>query len=221
MTRIKDLQKTKQPREKLARLGLSNLTTVELLALILSSGTKRKNVLSLSKQILKKLPLKKLDTATLADLTKLKGIGPIKAAKILASLELGKRAHQSLPLKKIQHPKDVLKELDYLKTSSREHLIAFYLNARHELIKTQIIAIGSLNQNLLEPRDVFATALILPCVFIILVHNHPSGDPAPSSNDKKFTKRLLKAADLLGITLVDHLIITQKDYFSFKEANLL
>ncbi len=220
-TTIHDFPKSKRPRERLSSLGVSNLTIVELLAIILGFGTKKRNVLKLAKKIVKTFPLKDLSHTNIPDLTKIKGIGAVQAGKILASLELGERILEENPVKRILTPDDVIKEVEDVRKKTREYLIALYLNARHELIKKQTISIGNLNQNLIEPKDVFSEALSLPSAFIILVHNHPSDDPAPSKNDKIFTKKLAAAGELLGINIIDHIIVSKKDYFSFKEAKFL
>lgn len=218
---IRDFPKSKRPRERLFSLGVANLTTVELLAIILGSGTKKRNVLRLAKEIVKAIPIRNLPHAHISDLTKIKGIGPVQAGKILASLELGRRALEEMPAKRILTPNDVVREVDDITKKTREYLIALYLNARHELIKKQTITIGNLNQNIVDPRDVFAQALSLPCAYVILVHNHPSGDPKPSQDDKRLTKVLVKAGRILGVNLIDHIIVSKRDYFSFREAKLL
>jgi len=218
---IRDFPKSKRPRERLFSLGVANLTIVELLAIILGSGTKKRNVLKLAREIIKTIPLKSLPHAHISDLIRLKGIGPVQAGKILASLELGRRALEKIPAKRILTPNDVVKETDDIRGKTREYLIALYLNARHELIKRQTITIGNLNQNIVDPRDVFSEALTLPCAFVVLVHNHPSGDPTPTQDDKKFTKALVKAGKILGVDLIDHIIVSKQDYFSFREVKLL
>lgn len=219
--RIQDVPKTKRPRERLATLGSANLTNEELLAVILGSGTSQDNVLTLSRKTLRTFPLENLQTATLADLRRVKGIGIVGASKIIASLELGRRAVGESPAKKVQTPADVLREVDGLREKSQEYVVALYLNARRELVKKQVIAIGSMNQNIIEARDIFSPALALPCGFFILVHNHPSGDPQPSDDDLALTKKLLKAGSLLGISLIDHLVVTRNEYFSFRESGLV
>jgi DNA repair protein RadC len=218
---IKDLPKIQRPRERLDVLGISNLTEPELLAIILTSGTKKKNVLTVAKQLLREFPLDALLTASLGDLSKVDGIGKVKAGKIMAGIELGKRALVATSLHVVLTPKEVLHEVKDIENLKQEHLIALYLNARHELLQKQTISVGSLNQAIIEPRDIFSYALLLPSPFIILVHNHPSGDPTASEADIKFTKRLVEAGNLLGIKIIDHIIVTAKDYSSFKEANVL
>lgn len=159
--KIRDLPKSKRPREKLAAIGVQNLTAVELLAIVLGSGTKQANVVSLARKILKKFPLKELVHVKTTDLTSGKGVGKVQAGKILASLELGYRAMEEFPVKRLLTPKDAVREVEDIKTKTREYLIALYLNAHHELIKKQIVTIGGLNQNNLEPRgEAFESWLI-------------------------------------------------------------
>jgi len=214
------ISKTKRPRERLLSTGPHNLTQAELLAVILGSGTTKKNVLSLAKQILTKFG-PNLSTATLKQLATIHGIGQIQAAKIMATLELGKRFH-SLKLKpRLLKPEDVLREINEIRTSHREQLIGLYLNARYELMAKEILAVGNVNTQSVEPRDVFAPAIKLPCRSIILAHNHPSGDPHPSQDDIITTTKLKKAGELLGISLLDHLIVTKDSYLSFQQQKLL
>lgn len=202
-------------------MGVSNLSDIELLAVILGSGTKKQNVINLSKKILKSYSLKELADISESKLAKVPGIGPVRAAKIIASLELGKRSVGLEMAISIDSPKSAISQLTDIRSKSREYLIGLYLNARNELIQRQVLTIGTLNQNVIEPRDVFSHALTSPCAAIILAHNHPSGDPKPSSDDKKFTDKMSEGAQLMGVELVDHIIVTSKDYFSFKEAGLL
>ncbi len=218
---IKDLPKVKQPRERLKELGLSNLTEKELLAIVLGTGTKGTHVLNLAKNILSTFPLKKLGQINQQELSRISGIGEIQAGKILAALELGKRAAEDSPLSTLDNLADVLKQIHFITVKNQEHLLALFLNARHQLIHQQVISIGSLNQAIIEPKEVFSQALILPSSFIILAHNHPSNDPTPSQADLKFTKKIIEAGELLGIEILDHIIITPKKYFSFYEEKLL
>ncbi|MBU0576647.1 DNA repair protein RadC [Patescibacteria group bacterium] len=213
------LPKTKRPRERLISTGVHNLTPAELLAVLLGSGTTKKNVLSLAKQIIAKFG-PSLTTTTLKQLTLIHGIGPVQGSKILAALEFGKRAfsHQLKP--RLLKPEDVLREVNEIRTSHREQLIGLYLNARYELLDKAVLAVGAVNAHHIEPRDVFAPAIKLPCRSLILTHNHPSGDPRPSQDDLSTTLRLKKAGELLGISLLDHLIVTKDDYLSFQREKL-
>lgn len=218
---ILDTPKTKRPRERLLALGVHNLTELELIALLLSSGTKKKSVLLVARDILKNFALSDLPSATLLDLAKISGVGAVKAGKILAGIELGRRCLFEKSLHRLVTPNDVSNEVKDITTKSQEYLVALYLNARHELLQKQTVSVGGLNQAIIEPRDIFSYALILPSPFIILAHNHPSGEITPSKDDIKFTQKIIDAGELLGITIVDHIIVTAKDYYSFKESKLI
>lgn len=215
--RIADIPKIQRPRERFVSLGRENLTNVELLAIILGSGTKNTNVISLARGILKKYPLTKLSNTPLTELINTHGIGEIQAIKILAGIELGLRSSRNSLTKMIKTPQDVYIETYDIREKSREHLVALYLNARYELIHKQTISIGGLNKIVIEPRDVFSEALKNPCAYIILVHNHPSNDTSASQDDISFTNRVIQAGNLLGISIIDHIIVGSKDYYSMKE----
>lgn len=219
---MKALPNFMKPREKMVEYGVGALTTPELIALILGSGTKTENVLHLSQRLTRNYcSLKDFSSASFQNLTKINGIGPIKASQILATFEIGKRVHQPSTQKMILTPEDVYAETIHLANAHREKLFCLYLDARHQLLKKQLICMGSLNQMVIEPRDVFADALKIPCLGIILVHNHPSGNPEPSEDDLNFTKKIQKAGELLGIQLIDHLIIAQNQYLSLSQKRLM
>ena len=160
---------------------------------------------------------------TYNDLSKIKGIGPAKACTILASMELVKRAlevrEETLPT--IKSIKDVIAQFSYLRDKTREHLAALYLNARNELVFKKHIFVGTLDANIAHPREIFEQALTNHASSVILVHNHPSGDPEPSKADLEITKRILEAGKILGIDVLDHIIITKTKAFSFKEKKLI
>lgn len=220
---LSHLPKSKRPRERLLKTGATNLTNAELLAIILGSGSQKRNVLSLARQITKrfenftKRPLK----LTTQDLTNLHGVGPVKAAQILALIEFGQRNFSPHQVTRIMQPTDVLPELKQLRQSRREQLVGLYLNARYELQAKETLAVGSLNSQRLVIRDVFAKAIILPSRCLLLAHNHPSGDTQPSHQDLMTTQKIKEACKLLGVELLDHLIVTQTDCLSFKENELL
>ncbi len=157
------------------------------------------------------------------DLSKIKGIGPAKACTILAAAELVKRAlkiqDEGLPV--VSSVKDVVLQVSYLREKTREHLMAIYLNARNELLFRKHIFIGTLNANLVHPREIFSEALKQNAASVILVHNHPSGDPEPSEDDLEITKRIIEAGKIMGIDVLDHIIITKTKVFSFKEKKLI
>jgi len=221
--KIKDLPKVERPREKLISKGPENLKDEELLAILLGTGTKRKNVLELARQILRKYSKKRLLNLKYEDLIKIKGIDSAKACTILAAQELTKRAlkvgEETLP--KIESVKDVISQFSYLRDKKREHLAALYLNARNEMIHKKHLFVGTLDANICHPREIFEHALNHNAASVILVHNHPSGDAEPSKADLEITKRILEAGKIMGIDVLDHIIITKSKVFSFKEKKLI
>ncbi|MCK4592026.1 DNA repair protein RadC [Candidatus Parcubacteria bacterium] len=216
MAKIKNLPKHEQPREKLIEKGVENLRDSELMAVLLRTGIEGKNVLKVSEEILSKFPKKKLLALDFEKLSKIKGIGVGKACLLLAAFELTKRAldveDNNLPM--INSAKDVLAQLQELRTAKREHFIVLYLNARNQLIHKETISVGIINANLVHPREVFYPAIECLAVSIILAHNHPSGGATPSKDDLELTNRLKKAGELMGIEVLDHIIITKDNFKS-------
>lgn len=221
--KIKDLPKVERPREKLISKGAQNLKDEELLAILLRTGREGKNVLELAKQILEKYPKKRLLRLNYQDLTKIKGINSAKATTILSAIELVKRSleigEETLPI--IHSTKDVIAQAVYMRDKSREHLMAIFLNARNEMVFKKPMFIGTLNANLVHPREIFNEALKQNAASVILVHNHPSGDAEPSEADLEITKRIIEAGKIMGIDVLDHVIITKNKAFSFKERKLI
>jgi DNA repair protein RadC len=221
---IRDLPKEDRPREKLIQKGPENLKDEELLAILLGTGIEGKNVIEVAKQILRKYSKKRLLKMKYEDLSKIKGIGPAKACIILASQELVKRVlkvqDETLPI--IRSTKDVIAQAVYLRDKTREHLMTIYLNARNEMVwKKQSTFIGTLNASIVHPREIFKEALEHNAASVILVHNHPSGDPEPSQDDLEITKRIIEAGKIMGIDVLDHVIITKTKVFSFKEKKII
>ena len=221
--KIKDIPKIDRPREKLISKGSQNLKDEELLAIVLGTGIEGKNVIEVARQILRKYSKKRLLKMQYGDLSKIKGVGPAKACTILAAAELVKRAleigEETLPI--IRSTKDVIAQAVYMRDKVREHLMAIYLNARNEMVYKKPMFIGTLNANLVHPREIFNEALKQNAASVILVHNHPSGDPEPSQDDLEITKRIIEAGKIMGIDVLDHVIITKNKPFSFKEQRLL
>ncbi|MFW5794282.1 MAG: RadC family protein [Bacillota bacterium] len=217
---IKDMPKVERPRERLLAYGPDGLSNYELLAIILRIGRKNESVIDLSKRVINELnSLSDLREKTVAELVKIKGIGKTKAITILASLELGKRV---LLIKEdklqINSPKSVYDLLNYdLKDLKQEVLIALYLDLKTNLIAKKEIFRGGLAQSLVHPREVFKYAVKYSAFQIILVHNHPSGDPYPSKQDLELTKIMKKAGKLLQINILDHIIIGKNSYLSINE----
>lgn len=217
--RIKDLPLSNRPREKLLLKGSENLSDAELIAILLGTGTKKYNAVSLATQVLQKYPLPKLATTGVSDMEKIPGIGKVKALHIHAALELGKRVFAPSALTKtvIYDTNDVIAACRDIITKKQEYMLVLYLNARHELIQKEVIGMGSVNALVIEPKEIFSPAIASPCAEIIIVHNHPSGDPAPSEADITFTKRIHEAGEIMGIGLVDHVILATHGSFSFRD----
>jgi DNA repair protein RadC len=223
MSKIKDLARHQMPREKLIERGVENLKDFELLAILLRTGRKGKTVLEVSREILKKYPIKKLLKLNYQEISKIKGIGSAKACEILASFELTKRALEIEDgiLPKINSAKEAVAQLQELRKMKKEHFVALYLNARNELVYKETVSIGILNASLIHPREVFKPAIDKLAVSVIIAHNHPSGDTKPSEDDIEITKRLKKAGEILGVEVLDHIIITENSCFSFESEKLI
>jgi DNA repair protein RadC len=223
MTKIKDIPKVDRPREKLTKKGAQALRKNELLAIILRTGIKGKNVLQVAQDIFSKYSHKKLIDASFKELQNIHGVGSSKAAQIIAAIELGKRLYKEKVEKEvfINSPRDILKEVNYIRENKKENFVVLYLDARNKLIYKETVSIGTLNANLVHPREVFEPAVRNLAAQVVIVHNHPSGDPEPSEDDLKITKQLKKAGKILGIELIDHLIITADCFYSFKNKGLI
>jgi len=221
---LKDMQRCEMPRERLLKHGPEVLSLSELLAIIIRCGTRDENVLDLSRRILSEFDISQLQDITVGQIKKFKGIKDAKAAQIMAVFEIAKRISTiKQPFRlKIENSKDIR---DYLmgkmKNLKKEHLIGLYLDTRNHLIKEETISIGTLNSSLIHPREIFRSAVIEACASVILVHNHPSGDPTPSKDDITVTKKIIKASEVIGIELLDHVIIGNERYVSLKEDGLI
>jgi len=223
MTKIKDLPKIERPREKLKKKGVQALHKEELLAIILRTGIKGKNVLQLAQDIFSKYGDKKLIDVAFEELRNIHGVGPTKAAQVMASIELGKRLYKEKVEKEvfINSSEDVLKEVEHIRENKKENFIALYLDARNRLIYKETVSIGTLNANLIHPREVFEPAVRYLAAQIIVAHNHPSGDPEPSTEDLAIIKRLAESGKILGIEITDHIIVAKNGFISFKAKRLL
>ena len=219
--KIKGLAAIDQPREKLAKYGPEKLSNSELLAILLRTGSGELNVVQLAQKVLKKFSAQGLAKAGFSELKNTFGLGPAKAAEIVACFELGRRVLQNKKSKIYLSPKAVFAELKDIRGHKKEHFIVFFLDSRNQEIKRETISVGSLNANLVHPREVFEPAVRHLAAQIIIAHNHPSGDPEPSEDDIKLTKRLVEAGKILGIDIVDHIIVARESYFSFKDRGLV
>ena len=222
---IKELPAAERPREKLMRYGSGFLSNGELISILIGTGTKELSALALANRVLameEGLPF--LADCTCEELCRIDGIGAAKSCQILAAIELGKRLSGSVKKDRfvIGSPKDIadlcMEELRYRK---KEYFRVFYLNTKNEVTATEDASIGNLNSSLVHPREVFRNAVKKGAAAIIVVHNHPSGNPLPSQNDLDITKRLVEAGELIGIPVLDHLIIGDGSYISLKEKLLM
>jgi len=193
------------------------------LAILLGTGYQGKNVIELSKSILSKYPRKKFISATYDELIKIKGISQAKACIILAATELTKRSFKykdddTLPV--IKSVKDVVAQSVYMRGKTREHFQVLFLNARNEMVFKRQMFVGTLNANLVHPREIFEEAVKQNAASMILVHNHPSSSAKPSQDDIEVTKRLVEAGEIMGIEVLDHVILAKNKVFSFKEKRI-
>jgi len=219
--KIKDLPKIDRPREKLEKYGPERLSDSELLAILLRTGSEGVNVVELSSKILKKFSGVGLAKASVKELKSTFGLGVAKACEIVASFELGRRLLQNKQSVLLLSPQDVWEQLKDIRDNKKEHFVIFFLDARNQEIKREIISVGSLNANLVHPREVFEPAVRHLAAQVIIVHNHPAGDPSPSQEDSEITKQLVDAGKLLGIEVKDHVIVSKNNFFSFKEHKLI
>ena len=218
---LRDLHPVERPRERLARLGPEALGDAELLALVLRTGYKGLGVLELAAEIAARFP-KGLAQTGLRELSGLKGMGVSRAASLVAAFELGRRAKDADGRPVLDSPGRVLEHVSpAMRAGRKEHLLAFYVNARSQLIHQETVSIGTLSASLVHPREVFSPAIAHCAAALIVAHNHPSGDCTPSSEDRDATRRLTRAGELLGIPLLDHLIVAPSRFFSFKDHGLL
>ena len=217
--RMRDIGVSDRPRERLVKYGVGKLSNEELLAVVLGSGIAGKNVLELSKDILGKIRTENGELE-LASSLKIKGLGSSKRAQIVALLALTKRLSATERIELLS-AKEVWNHCADFRASKREHFVVFYLDTQNVVIDRQTISIGTLDSSLVHPREVFEPAIAKHSAGIIIVHNHPSGITTPSVDDIAITKRLVEAGLLLGIRVLDHVIITSKDYVSFETKKLL
>ncbi len=222
---IRDFPQDERPRERFIQNGPESLSNHELIAILLRTGTKDESVLQLSNRLLTNFEgLRFLKSATLQEMTEIKGIGQAKAIQILAAVEIGRRIANLNYTDRyvIRSPEDganyVMNDMRFL---SQEHFVCLYLNTKNQVLHKQTIFIGSLNASIVHPREVFREALKRSAASIICLHNHPSGDPAPSREDIDVTKRLVECGKMIGIEVLDHLIIGENKFVSLKEKGYL
>lgn len=223
---LKELPKQERPREKMISQGVAQLSNAELIAILLASGTQKESALSLAHRVLSLAEghPSRLVGCQPEEFQKISGIGTAKACTLVAALEFGRRMAASQPERRIRidTPDRVadlfMEEMRYLK---KEVFRVAHLNVKNELIMKEDISIGGLNSAVAHPREVFQTAVRKGTNAVILVHNHPSGDPTPSSADKSTTNQLVEAGHILGIRVLDHIVIGDGRYISFKREQML
>ncbi len=217
--RIQDMPSEDKPREKLLQYGPSALTVAELVAVVLATGTKKEDVMSMASRMIRDYGEKTLSSQTDAKaLSEELQIPEIKALQIVACAELGRRFFDRREYGRviIRTAKDVYEYLKDLRTLSKEHLRGLYVNTHHRLIHDEVISIGTINSNLIHPREVFKPAIEYGAAAVILAHNHPSGVVTASAADIEITKRVIEAGKIIGIPLVDHIIIGKNKFTSIE-----
>ena len=221
---IRDMAEQDRPRERLRQVGAGAVSTAELLAIVLRTGTGGENVLRLAERLLAEFgSLPGLSRASIAELMNVKGVGEAKASEVKAALELGRRLMASAPEERpvVSSPADaanlLMSEMMFLE---QEHLRLILLDTRNRVLKTPTIYVGSLNTSVVRVGELFRAALKANAAAMIVVHNHPSGDPAPSPEDIKVTRQLVEAGKLMDIEVLDHIVIGHQCFVSLKERGL-
>jgi len=218
---VRDLPRDERPRERLQKVGVENLSTQELLALIIEKGGRGQTVLTLAQNLLAHFGnLQNIKNANIEELKKVKGIGFATACKLQAAFKLGEKAESHITNfgEKIERPENVFRLLkNEIGNKKKESFYILSLTTRNKLISVDKVSTGTLSASLAHPREVFLPAIKNSASSVIIVHNHPSGDLDPSEDDLEITKKLIQSGEILGIDVVDHVIITQDSYYSFKE----
>jgi len=219
MKTIKELHNDDKPREKLVKKGVQALKNDELLSVLIGSGIKGKDVRKLSKEIIAIFD-DDFEGLSLDRLRSIHGLGVAKASQIISAIELAKR-YISVSNKKITSAEDVYKELKYFSTKQQEYFLVITLDGASHIINKRTVFIGTLNQSLVHPREVFADAIADRAAGIIIAHNHPSGTLSASRADLAITQRLDEVSKLVGIELLDHVILAKDGFYSFVDEGLL
>ena len=223
---VHDLPRQERPRERLQKHGPDVLSAQELLALVIGRGVSGKSVMSIAQELISKFgSVKGISEATIEELAAIKGIGTAKAAQLKAAFELGKRQElEKEPHKAddITDPQAVVRAIRAsIKDKAKEHFKLIILNTRNKIIAITNVSTGTLSASLVHPREVFRDAIRYSASSVVLAHNHPSGDPEPSEEDLRITRRLIDAGRIIGIDVLDHIIIGKDNFTSFKEKGLI
>ena len=224
---VRDLPKEERPREKLIQRGAASLSDTELLAILLRTGTSSVSVLHLAEEVLAKYQDKGLVSImniSPQEIASVHGVGLAKAATIVAAVELGRRlsTRAAQKLEKIEGPEDVARYASpLLRFEQKEHFLVMLLDVRNRVLAMPTVSVGSLTASVAHPREIFREAIRYSAANMILIHNHPSGDPTPSREDIQITKQMMKAGEIMGIPVLDHVIIAGDGFLSLKEADCL
>ena len=217
--KVKEMPPSFQPRERMLKFGVENLSDVDLLSIILRTGTKDANVKEVSSSILASVgSITNMADVGIRELSKIKGVGNIKAITILAAIELGKRVvNKEIEINMLLNNSNIIHETfkSLFLNSQQEKVLAIYLDTKKRLISYKFIFIGTIDRSIIHPREIFNDALKVHASSLILMHNHPSNDLNPSKEDIAITNQIKECGDIIGIPLLDHLITNGKEYYSF------
>ncbi len=218
---IREMPTEERPRERLMSYGAQSLSTAELLAIVLRTGTKERSAIGLAEHLLSRHGgLRGVATATVEELACVKGIGPVKGVQIAACVELGRRlaAHTDESRPVIRSPEDVVHLLmPELRDASKEHFKSLLMDTKNRVLRIVTVSIGSLDSSIVHPREVFKDAVASSAACMVVAHNHPSGDPTPSPEDRQVTMRLCEAGRVMGIEVLDHIVIGDGRWVSLKQ----
>jgi DNA repair protein RadC len=223
-TMIKDIPTEEKPRERMVKYGVENISNEDLLAITIKSGTKSFSSKHIANIILSQVKdISELKNFNIPKLSKIKGIGFVKAVELLAALELGRRVYYEKKMDsktKLNNPASIFEYFKYkINDTKQEHFYCLYLDNKKNLIDYKLLFLGTINMSIVHPREIFKYACLLSSASIICLHNHPSGNSIPSEEDKKMTTNLVKIGKLIGIEVIDHIIICENEFYSFFENN--
>lgn len=217
--KVKDMPTSSQPRERMLKFGVENLSDVDLLSIILRTGTKDANVKEVASSLLSQIgSINNLTNIGIRELSKINGIGSIKAITLISAIELGKRVvNKEIKISMVLASGEVVHEAfkSLFLNENQEKVLAIYLDSKKRLISYKFIFIGTLDKSIIHPREIFNEAIKVSASSLILMHNHPSNEINPSKEDIITTDKIKECGDIIGIPLLDHLITNGKDYYSF------
>jgi len=218
--RIKELPINERPRERFLRVGKENISNEELIAILIKTGTKDRSVKDIAMDVLKRIKtVNNLENLNIKTLEGIKGLGKVKIIELMASIELGKRIFQEKEVKskiKYNNPEVIFNDNKHLFINKKqEYFYCLYLDNKNQLIERKLLFMGTINRSVVHPREIFKEAYLLSASKFVCMHNHPSGDTTPSKEDIDFTKNLIAIGRMQGISVMDHLIMSDSGYYSF------